>query len=132
MTRRQYQLFALLLLIGAPALVSLLNQMLTGIHAIAPGPSQPLERPAYMQPAANPAADLPPALLPPSTDPMGQGMQNGQNAQNVPLGTAPMLDTSGIEVSGTDPTAGIDPSPVTGNPSASAPSEEGVGSHPEQ
>jgi hypothetical protein len=114
LTKRQTQLFALMLLVGAPLIVSLLSgYFLPGLHDVLPAP-QLSGPPADMQPAPDPAASLPPAQPGP---PPGQTVQNGPHAGGNYAPVA-MLDTSGTAISGSDPTplalAGSDPSTPSG------------------
>jgi hypothetical protein len=103
-TKRQYQLFALVLLIGAPLMVSLLSgYFLPGLRQIAPGPLAPPPQPEYMQPAPNPNDGLPPALPPPP--PSTQPMQNGPQAGGL-YDAPPSLNPSGVAIAGTDPMPG--------------------------
>ncbi len=122
MTRRHYQIFALAILIGAPLLVSLLNQVLGGVVALAP--QQQVQAPAA--PDENTIVVDPSASLPPESQgsPPGQAMNAPQqgDASTPP----PLLDTSGTAVTGSDPSApdpamdgaaqGYDPSPAVALP----------------
>lgn len=119
MTKRQTQLFALLLLIGAPLLVSLLSgYFLPGIKGISPLATQQPAAPAYMQPAADPAAGLPPGQAEP---PAGQTAQSGPQA-NVAFNAGPAYDPSGTSVQGVDPSAdAVMPMAVGGDATAAAP-----------
>ena len=116
MTKRQTQLFALFLLIGAPLVVSLLSgYFLPGIKGISPLATQDAP-PAYMQPAPDPAAGLPPGQLEPPPSPNQQtGPQAGGSYTPVAA-----LDTSGVTISGSDP------APLSlGGSDASAPAQSG-------
>jgi hypothetical protein len=116
LTKRQTQLFALFLLIGAPLVVSLLSgYFLPGIKGISPLATQDVP-PAYMQPAPDPAAGLPPSQPEPPPSPAQQtGPQAGGSYTPVAA-----LDTSGVTISGSDP------APLSlGGSDASAPAQSG-------
>jgi len=114
LTKRYYQLFALALLIGAPLLVSMLSSLIPGIHPLGPPEAHASVRPDYVQPAANPAANLPPAM--PNPPPVSQNGQAGQ--QTSEAGTT--INTTGMSVAGVDPSA----SAAAVNPSAPVGSAE--------
>jgi hypothetical protein len=117
-TKRQYQLFALLLLIGAPLTVSLLSgYFLPGLRQIAPGHVPAPAAPEYMQPAANPADSLPPAMPPP---PAGQPMQSGPQAGSA-YDAAPSFNPSGVAIAGTDPMPASGQSAAASAPTAEVP-----------
>lgn len=106
MTRRQYQLLALLLLIGAPLLVTLLGQRLLGVGALPPADPDPVEA-AQPVDAAQPAVmdlDFASNAAQPETPPDPQAIQSGEPA----FSPMPLLDPVGIDpgisVAGTDPT----------------------------
>lgn len=100
MTKRHYQLFALLLLVGAPLVVSLLTStFLPGLRQIAPNQPEP-QRPDYMQPAPDPEAGLPPAQ---QETPQGQVVQAGPQAGGS-YTPVPPLYPAGVTLAGTDPT----------------------------
>jgi hypothetical protein len=101
LTKRQTQLFALLLLIGAPLIVSLLSgYFLPGIKGISPLSTEQPATPAYMQPAPDPAAGLPPGQPEPPPSPAQQtGPQAGGSYTPVAA-----LDTGGVTISASDPT----------------------------
>lgn len=114
MTKRQTQLFALMLLVGAPLIVSLMGgYLLPSLREIAPAPQQPVA-PAYMQPAPDPAAGLPPGQPEPPPSPAQQtGPQAGGSYTPVAI-----LDPSGVAISGSDPTP-LAPAGSDGSGSAS-------------
>ena len=120
MTKRHYQLFALLLLIGAPLVVSLLtSSLMPGLRQIAPSQTEP-QRPEYMQPAPDPAAGLPPAQQePPPSQAVQSGPQAGGNYTPVAV-----LDPAGTTLKGTDPTP---LSPASSDPAQPGHAEQGPG-----
>jgi len=99
LTKKQTQLFALMLLVGAPLIVSLLSgYFLPGLREVLPAPQQS-GPPAYMQSIPDPAASLPPAQPnPPPSQPAQGGPLAGGNYTPVPV-----LDPSGMAISGSDP-----------------------------
>ena len=120
MTKRHYQLFALMLLVGAPLLVSLLTtSFLPGLQQIAPNSPEP-QRPDYMQPAPDPAAGLPPAQQEP---PPGQLVQAGPQAGGS-YTPVPPLDPAGVTQVGTDP---MPSSPLTSDTALPGQAEQNPG-----
>lgn len=94
MTKRQYQLFAILLFIGAPLLVSMLSNWALGINRLASG-----QTPAQAEPAPPPEIVEAPAPEQPHQQPPSAPMENGL------MSAAPTLDPSGIAVESSDPSA---------------------------
>ncbi len=112
MTKRHYQLLALMLLIGAPLVVNLLANMLPGGQQIAAASAQTAPSADYVQHAANAEESPPPELAP------SQQIAQAPPPPGEPFSVAPTIDPTGLA------TQGIDPMPADGSappPPAPAP-----------
>jgi hypothetical protein len=119
LNKRHYQILALLILIGAPLLVSALASLLPKEQA-APGTDPSASgRPEYLQPAVDPIAELDVKALP---DPPPTPQNYGPPAYltgNATLDPTPTLDPSSGAVAGVDPVMPQQIEPST--PEAAAP-----------
>lgn len=115
LNKTHYRLFAIAVLLGAPLLVSIVNSAM-------PGPrieTSQAPRPEYLQPPADPMANLPKPQLPP--------LPQNQQGAGTAFTAAPTLDPNGLAVSGSDPSPGAGAPADAAAPAVTLPSDAGGG-----